>query len=120
MELKDAESLLDGGTTSLKVEEKRKFKFITIDYSLPMDGRPRYVYFGKSLFSREKQLEINSEEERGIALWLRDQLVSLFGEYQLEEFLAGKAANLTREGKWLFALNFYRILSLEREYFQQD
>ncbi|MHA1995788.1 MAG: hypothetical protein ACW97Z_14670 [Candidatus Hodarchaeales archaeon] len=118
MELKDAESLLDGGTTSLKVVERGKSKFITIDYSLPMDGRPRYVYLGKTLFSRGKQLEINSEEEKQIAFWVKDQLISLFGEYQLEEFLAGRAPNLTREGKWLFALNFYRILSLEREYFK--
>ena len=120
MELKDAESLLDGGTTSLKLVQKGKFKFITIDYSLPMDGRPRYVFSGKTLFSREKQLEMNSEEEKRMAFWVKDQLVSLFGEYQLEEFLAGRAPNLTREGKWLFALNFYRILTLERDYFQSE
>ncbi|PWI48061.1 hypothetical protein CEE45_08535 [Candidatus Heimdallarchaeota archaeon B3_Heim] len=118
MELKDAESLLDGGTTSLKVVEKGIAKFITIDYSLPMDGRPRYIYLGKTLFSRGKQLEINSEGEKKIVFWVKDQLISLFGEYQLEEFLAGRAANLTREAKWLFALNFYRILSLERDYFK--
>lgn len=118
MELKDAESLPDGGTTSLKVAEKGKIKFITIDYSLPMDGRPRYIYLGKSLFSREKQLEMNSKEEEEIARWLQDQLISLFGEYQLEEFLAGRAPNLTRDVKWFIALNFYRIVSTERDYYK--
>ena len=46
MDLYDAESLLDGGTTCLTVVERSKRYYYTVDYSLPMDGRPRYVYLG--------------------------------------------------------------------------
>ena len=114
MELQDAESLLDGGTTCLTVLDRSKKKFITIDYSFPMDGRSRHIYLGRKQFSREKKLDIDSPEEKEIINWLIDELIGQFGAGDIQDFIEGKSG-LFGMGKWQFALNFLHILSKERE-----
>ncbi|MHA1941663.1 MAG: hypothetical protein ACXACP_03860 [Candidatus Hodarchaeales archaeon] len=116
MDLYDAESLLDGGTTCLTVVERSKKLYYTVDYSLPMDGRPRFVFVGNSPFSRTTQLEINSEKEKQIVEWLKNEMISNFGEVVVMDLINGKPGNIG-QGKWLFALNFLRIISKERDYF---
>jgi hypothetical protein len=115
MRLKDAETLLDGGTTCLTVLDGVKKMYITIDYSLPMDGRPRYVYIGKTQFAQANQLEINSIREKQIANWLRNELIAKYGEMRVQDFIEGKFDGSVR-GKWLYALNFLRIITKERDY----
>ena len=117
MEFQDAESLPDGGTTCITVFNGRKREFITIDYSLPMDGRPRYIYSGKRQFSKESQFEINSQKEKDFVNFLLYELVANFGIVKIEDFIGGKFDPLIT-GKWLIGLNFLIIVSKERDYFQ--
>ena len=115
MEFLDAESLPDGGTTCITVLNGRKKDFVTIDYSLPMDGRPRYIYSGKRQFSKENQYEINSQEEKGFVKFLLEELVANYGVVKIEDFIAGKF-DPSITGKWLIGLNFLIIVSKERDY----
>lgn len=118
MEFQDAETLPDGGTTCITiVDRRRKKKFVTVDYSLPHDGKPRYVFSGIRQFSRENQLEINSQKEKDIVCWLKDDLVANFGLQKIEDFINGKF-DPSITGKWLIALNFLIIISKERDYFR--
>ena len=114
-EFQDAESLPDGGTTCITVLNGRKREFVTIDYSLPMDGRPRYIYSGKRQFSKENQFEIDSQEEKEFVKFLLDELVANFGLVKIEDFLSGKF-DPSITGKWLIGLNFLIIVSKERDY----
>ena len=74
MKLEDAETLPDGGTTCLTMLDGSEKLYITIDYSLPMDGRSRFVYIGKTQFARDNQLEINSKREKQIVNWLKSNI----------------------------------------------
>ena len=72
MRLIHAMSLRDGGTTSITVTQGF-FKRVsyTVDYSLPWDGRKRYVFMGGAFTKSDSQrLEIGCEEERRVQLWL--------------------------------------------------
>ncbi len=113
MEFQDAESLLDGGTTCLTVSDRSKKKYITIDYSLPLDGRPRHIFLGKRQFSRERKLTIDSPEEKEIINWLIEELIAQFGADNIQNFIKGESGGFGI-GKWRFALNFLHILSKER------
>jgi hypothetical protein len=115
MRLEDAETLLDGGTTCLTVLDGFEKLYITIDYSLPMDGRPRHIFIGKTHFTQDNQLEINSEREKQIVNWLKNELIAKFGEIRVQDFIEGKFDGSVK-GKWLYALNFLRIISKERDY----
>lgn len=115
MKLQDAEALLDGGTTCLTVIDGLETIHITLDYSLPWDGRKRYVYKGITQFSTETQLKIGSAEERKIIKWLEEELNEKFGATQVQSFLDGKIDNFGT-GKWMFALRFLQIMSQERDY----
>jgi hypothetical protein len=117
MEFQDAESLPDGGTTCITVVNGRKKEFITIDYSLPMDGRERHIYSGKRQFSKENQIEINSQKEKDFVCWLKDELVANFGVVKIEDFINGKF-DPSITGKWFIGLNFLIIVSKERDYFR--
>ena len=119
MRLIHAMSLRDGGTTSITVTQGF-FKRVsyTVDYSLPWDGRKRYVFMGGAFTKSDSQrLEIGCEEERRVQHWLTKTLNKKFGETPLKEFLADHIKNPGR-GKWLYAFNFLRIMSKER--CQQD
>jgi hypothetical protein len=118
MEFQDAETASDGGTTCITVVDKKKRKFVTVDYSLPMDGRPRYVFSGKRHFSKENQFEINSQKEKDFVCWLKDELVANFGVVKIEDFIDGKF-DPSITGKWLHGLNFLVIISKERDYFRE-
>ncbi|MFW9992302.1 MAG: hypothetical protein ACFFD4_09670 [Candidatus Odinarchaeota archaeon] len=105
MELQDADSLLDGGTTCLTVLDGSETRCFTIGH----------IFTGKTPFSREKQLPINSEEEKQFVKWLKNMLIAEFGEVRVQEFIEGRPGNFGEE-KWLCALNFLRITAKEREY----
>jgi hypothetical protein len=68
MRLVHAMTLRDGGTTSVTVSLGlfRRVSY-TIDYSLPWDGRRRFVFRGPA-FTRDDshRLEIGSEAEREV------------------------------------------------------
>lgn len=115
MELISADTLLDGGTTCLTVLDGSENIHITIDYSLPLDGRLRHIYTGKTPFSQENQLEINSKEEKEFVTWLKSELITNYGEGQIRGYIEGKINGFV-EGKWLFALNFLRLVAKERDY----
>ena len=118
MEFLDAESLPDGGTTCITVLNNRKREFVTIDYSLPMDGRPRYIYSGTRQFAKTEKYEINSQKEKEFVCWLKDELVAMYGIVKIEDFIGGKFDPLIT-GKYLIGLNFLIIVSKERDYFHE-
>jgi hypothetical protein len=105
-------SLRDGGTTSITVTGGLvKRTSYTIDYSLPHDGRKRYVFKGPAFSKEDEQrLEIGCEEEDGIRRWLSEVASKKYGSAVVQEFLAGRGKNPAR-GKWFYAMNFLRILT---------
>ncbi len=112
MNLEDGETLLDGGTTCLTVLKNSKRQYITVDYSSPQQN-PRCIFIGKKPFARDKKLEVGSLEEKEVVDWLLDELISQFGVGRVQDFIEGRFDSFIR-GKWLFALNFLRILAKDR------
>ena len=115
MRLVRAMSLRDGGTTSITVTRGLVSRLsYTIDYSLPRDGRKRFVYRGPE-FSKDKehQLEIGCEEEKDVQHWLSAAACEKYGDLAVQEFLAGQRKNPGR-GKWFYAMNFLWIMAKER------
>jgi hypothetical protein len=119
MRLIDAMSLRDGGTTSITVSHGASQKVsYTVDYSLPWDGRKRYVFRGRPFEKAEAhRLEIGCSDEVGVQRWLMEAVSRKFGSALVQEFLAGGAKN-PGKGKWFYALNFLNIMTKERS--QQD
>ena len=115
MRLTDAMMLRDGGTTSITVAEGVLERVsYTVDYSLPWDGRERYVFKGQPFAKGESQrLEMGGEEERTVQEWLTRAVNRKFGDRVVGEFLVGRAKN-PGKGKWFYALNFLYILTKER------
>ena len=115
MRLTHAMSLRDGGTTSVTVTRGLANRTsYTVDYSLPWDGRKRYMFKGLA-FSKEdgQRLEIGCEEENTIRRWLSEVACTRYGSEVVQEFLAGRRKNPAR-GKWFYAMNFLWALSKER------
>ena len=115
MRLTHAMSLRDGGTTSITVTRGLANPVsYTLDYSLPWNGRKRYVFMGRA-FSKEdlQRLEIGCEEENSIRRWLNEVACRRYGSEAVQEFLAGRRKNPAR-GKWFYAMNFLRVLTKER------
>ena len=116
MRLIDAMSFRDGGTTTitLKTGFFRKVSY-TIDFSLPHDGRPRFIFRGKPYTPKKdmQRLDIGSAEEVRIQNWLSEAAVRQFGQPAVQDFLEGRSQNPGR-GKWGYALNFLNILTKER------
>lgn len=115
MRLVQSMILRDGGTTSITVTRGliRRLCY-TIDYSLPWDGRKRYVYRGPQLSKHEEhRLEIGCEEEKDIQRWLSEVACKKYGTTSVQEYLAGQRTNLGR-GKWFYAMNFLSIMAKER------
>jgi hypothetical protein len=108
-------SLRDGGTTSITVTGGLvKRTSYTIDYSLPHDGRKRYVFKGPAFSKEDEQrLEIGGDEENMVRRWLSEVACTRYGSAVVQEFLAGRRKNPAR-GKWFYAMNFLLILTKER------
>ena len=115
MRLTNGMALRDGGTTSITVAQGIFSRVsYTIDYALPWDGRTRYVYKGDPFAKKESQrLEIEGEDEVRLQRWLVETLNHKFGEILVQDFLANRVEN-PGNGKWLYALNFLRIMTKER------
>ena len=116
MELLDGEALLDGGTTCLTIRKDEKKYYLTIDYSLPHDGRVRYLHLSNNPFSSmaSERLEKGSKEEQEIIQWLIETLRSKFEVQRIVSYLRGEVDNFG-EGKWFFTLNFLRLVAKERK-----
>ena len=115
MKIISGDALLEGGTTSLKVESKTRMFSITIDYSLPNDNRQRFVYIGEGLFENDNQLKPNSDEEKSLLQALKSECIKIFGESEVKSFLNGETANMGQK-EWFFALNFLKLVQKERDY----
>ena len=115
MRLITAMTLRDGGTTSITVSRGlfRKVSY-TIDYSLPWDGRQRFVLRGTPFCNdASSRLEVRCEEETEIHKWLIDAARRKYGPSALQEFLSSRIEN-PGTGKWFYAMNFLNILQRER------
>ena len=115
MRLTHAMSLRDGGTTSITVSQGlfRKVSF-TIDYSLPWDGRNRFVFRGPPFAKDDAhRLEIGCGAEREIHQWLSEAARRRFGQSVVRDFLGDRTKN-PGAGKWFYAMNFLKILAKER------
>jgi hypothetical protein len=111
----DAMTFRDGGTTTITVAPSIwSFERVTytIDFSLPWDGRKRYMTCG-SRRTQTRRLEIGCDEEVQIQQWLMESASRVVGRVPLEEFLRGNIKN-PGKGKWLYALSFLSILHKER------
>jgi hypothetical protein len=115
MRLVQAMTLRDGGTTSITI---RKGFFstesFTIDYALPWNGRPRYVFRGPPFGKKdENKIEMNGPEEQALLRPLKNLLQGKFGVNHVQNFLAGNIEN-PGKGKWFYAFNFLWIAHFER------
>jgi hypothetical protein len=115
MRLTDAMAFRDGGTTSITVAHGIFSRVsYTIDYSLPWDGRERYVSKGKPFAKDESQrLEVGGEEEARLHRWLTEALNRKFSATVVLDFVAGRTEN-PGKGKWSYALHFLKIITNER------
>src|SRR4051812_30509282 len=101
MRLTHAMSLRDGGTTSITVSQGlfRKVSF-TVDYSLPWDGRKRFVFRGPPFANDDAhRLEIGCGSEREIHRWLAETVDRRFGQTAVRDFLGDRTEN-PGAGKW--------------------
>jgi hypothetical protein len=115
MRLSHAMSLRDGGTTSITVSQGffRKVSY-TIDYSLPCDGRRRFVFRGPPFAKDDAyRLEIDCIAEREIYQWLLEAARRRFGQAVVQDFVGNRIEN-PGAGKWFYAMNFLKILTKER------
>jgi hypothetical protein len=115
MRLTHAMSLRDGGTTSITVSQGlfRKVSY-TVDYSLPWDGRKRFVFRGPPFVKDDAhRLEMDCGAEREIHQWLADAANRRFGQAIVRDFLSDGTKN-PGAGKWFYAMNFLKILEKER------
>lgn len=105
--LLDAMTMRDGGTTFVVVEKREVGQVTyTFDYSLPWDGRARYITEHIADGS-SKILPINGPQEIAACELIRALLVGEFGESLVESFAKGEANNPGSE-KWFYAFNFLR------------
>jgi hypothetical protein len=112
-------TLRDGGTTSITISRNAlENDSYTIDYSLPWDGRPRFLFRGPPFRKDDLfRLEIGCETERELQRWLMQLANDKFGEITVFDFLGGRIKN-PGTGDWFYAMNFLKILVTER--CQQD
>ena len=115
MRLIDAMTLRDGGTTSITVSMGLFARIsYTVDYSLPWDGRQRFMFRGPPFAKDDShRLEIGCEAEHEIHLWLADAAERRFGKAAVLDFL-GDRTESPGVGRWFYAMNFLKILTRER------
>jgi hypothetical protein len=115
MHILDADTLRDGGTTCVSLEDDQQVQHVTFDYSLPQDGRTRYVYVSNAPFdcSEQNRLGPGSKEEGQIISIIHNAAIQAYGESVVEEFLRDPSAN-PGEGLWFYVFNFLRIAAVER------
>lgn len=119
MNLVSATLYKDGGTTSITIKRKDKTETFTMDYSLPLDNRPRYIYRGqKSEMKDELRLEMKGQEEKDLYQDIRSFFEELFGEKQVMDFLASidTKKRPPEEGNLFDALNFLILMEKERKF----
>ena len=119
MELSSAKLYKDGGTTSITIIRKDKKETFTMDYSLPLDNRPRYIYRGqKSEMKEASRLEFNGQEEKDLYQEIRSFFEELFGEKQIMDLLSSidTKKRPSEEGNLFHALNFLILMEKERKF----
>jgi hypothetical protein len=111
----DADTLRDGGTTCVSLEDGQQVQHVTFDYSLPRDGRTRYVYVSNVPFdcNKSNRLDLRSEEERQIVEAIYKATTQEYGAMVVEAFLHKASAN-PGDGLWFYVFNFLRIAAAER------
>ena len=107
-------SLRDGGTTYVVVREDDTETCVTIDYSLPWNGRKRKITVSaKPGTGKHKTLRIDSAEEQRLIAGIRAAAEAHLGAATLDGFLESPETN-PGEGHWFYVLNFLRIVKQER------
>jgi hypothetical protein len=115
MHILNADTLRDGGTTCVSLEDGQQVQHVTFDYSLPRDGRTRYVYVSNVPFdcNESNRLDLGSEEEGQIIEVIHKAAIQTYGISVVETFLRNPSVN-PGEGLWFYVFNFLRIAAAER------
>lgn len=93
-----ADVLLDGGTVHVSTLGWQGFARYELDYSLPLDGRPRYISVRK--FGRTKRIPIGSDEEKEICASIQRNLERRFGRRTVISALESSEARREAFEKW--------------------
>lgn len=115
MKIVDAMTLRDGGTTCVSIDDGQHVQHVTFDYSLPCDGRTRYLYISNEPFGcgDEYKLEPGSDIEKEWIEAIRSAAIEEFGISVVEAFFLDSRSN-PGESMWFYVFNFLRIATVER------
>jgi hypothetical protein len=115
MRIVDAMTLRDGGTTCVSIDDGQDVQHVTFDYSLPWDGRTRYLYFSNKPFVCEDQfkLEPESYKERELIQAIHSAAITEFGVSVVEAFFLDPRIN-PGQSMWFYVFNFLSIAAVER------
>jgi hypothetical protein len=118
--LVSADVFLDGGSTCICIEsDSKKEEWFLFDYSLPHDGRMRYIYRG--LGEKKIRIEVDSPEEHELIARITKILAAKFGHERLKEAGSSSAdimklePNLDALSLDLYAECAVRFLQLYRQ-----
>jgi hypothetical protein len=107
LELVDAMSMRDGGTTYVALQDpSHGVVTYTFDYSLPWDRRARHIT--RAVGGTATVLPVSSAEEREAFQQVRMLLVGQFGEQAVAAFEHGLTENLG-VGHWFYVFNFLAL-----------
>jgi hypothetical protein len=112
LELLYAMTLRDGGTTFVVVDEPALGQVTyEFDYSLPSDGRLRYIT-KKSADGSSCTLEPKGPQELAACELIKSLLSFEFGAPLVTSYMRGTSDNPGKD-KWFYAFNFLRLAAKE-------
>lgn len=116
MKILDGGALIDGGTTSVQFELGSQIRSITIVYSQPQqEGKPRVIWTGAELYAYDRQLEVNSDEEKSLLLMLKNTCMEKFGQAAVNAYIHDPTKP-GGENHWFYAMFFLHRVYNEREH----
>jgi hypothetical protein len=110
MQITDAMTLRDGGTTCVTVEDDGLVVYVTAEHArrrFPLF--PRFVFTSSARFGRDRRLIPGGRTERRYVSAIARGAVGHLGLDQVRDFLAGRSPNPGHH-HWLYVLNFLDIL----------
>ncbi|MBM3484737.1 MAG: hypothetical protein FJX66_15775 [Alphaproteobacteria bacterium] len=105
----------DGGTTCVAREASGPVQYVTIDFSLPWDGRQRYVFVSDRPFGREEaeRLIPDSEQEIQLAGEVLEAAQHAIGAAAVRAYVAG-ADRARAPSLWGYVCAFLKTYKAER------
>ena len=93
-----ADACFDGGTVWVITLGWRGFARYELDYSLPMDGRPRYITVHR--FFKSRRIPIDSDEEKKTCAKIRRSLERRYGQDAVKSALESSEARREAFENW--------------------